>query len=171
MKIVYSGRLIYGKGVADLVRAVKLLALNDVQCVIVGDGPERQYLKDLAGPNIEFVGEKPLGEAIKILKSGDIFVNPSYTEGLPTAVIEAALCGKAIVATNVGGTPEIVQHEVSALLVSPRNVPKLVEAIRRLIDDAALRSRLGRAALADNKDRWQWAKSAEQYEKLFRQLA
>ena len=108
--IVFLGRLINGKGVEDLIRAV--FPLKNYTLLIIGDGPQKKYLQKIARNNshIVFYGQKERADALSILKAADILVNPSYTEGLPSSVTEAALCKKAIVATDVGGTREIITH-------------------------------------------------------------
>lgn len=166
LTVIYVGRLIHGKGVADLLRALP----DNTQCIIIGDGPQRRHLEKIAGENVIFMGARSLPETMKLLSGGDIFVNPSYTEGLPTSVIEAALCGKAIIATNVGGTPEIVTHEHSALLIPPRDIGALTAALKRLIADPALRARLGAAARAQVEHRFNWQESGEKYERLFESM-
>jgi glycosyltransferase involved in cell wall biosynthesis len=100
----FLGRLIEGKGVADLIQAIAELEPKDVMTFIIGDGPERKSLeKQVKNSHLEkqvlFFGNLPFAQAISILKIAHIAINPSYTEGLPTVVTEAALCQKAIIAT------------------------------------------------------------------------
>jgi glycosyltransferase involved in cell wall biosynthesis len=78
-----------------------------------------------------------------VLQSSNVVVLPSYREGLPKILLEAAACGRPIVATDVPGCREIVSDGDSGLLVPPRDVNALAEAIRRLLGDRALRTRMG----------------------------
>lgn len=172
--VVYIGRLISGKGVDILLRAFATLQKERVKCWIIGDGKERKNLSELASQlrvtdKVVFTGEKKFNEAIGLLKDADILVNPSYTEGLPTSVIEAALCGKAIIATDVGGTKEIVT-ENSAILVPPGDVEKLAKALERLSEDEKFRVGLGQKAYQDVSGKFDWSKSALQYEKIFKNV-
>jgi colanic acid/amylovoran biosynthesis glycosyltransferase len=155
--IAYVGRLIDGKGVADLVDAVAALP-NDVLCAIVGDGPCRPDLEARAQPHGErfhFTGYLPEDEALAWVRSADVVVNPSYTEGLPTTVLWAAALGRGVVATDVGGTSEVVTDETSGLLVAPRDVEWLRRAPGRLLNDPQLRARLGAAAREDVRSRFE----------------
>lgn len=88
-------------------------------------------------------------DAPALMRRCDVLVMPSVArEGLPRAVVEAMAMGKPVVATTVGGLPELVENEVSGLLVPPRDPAALAAAIRRLLDDPALAHRLGAAARA-----------------------
>lgn len=164
--VAYVGRLIDGKGVADLVDAVAGLR-EEVLCVIVGDGPRRADLEAQAGrthdARFHFTGYLPEDEALSWVSAADVVVNPSYTEGLPTTVLWAAALGRGIVATDVGGTPEIVTDETSALLVAPRDVAGLCAALERMLGDAELRARLGAAARADVRVRFDEATGARRW--------
>lgn len=149
--VAFVGRLIDGKGVADLLRAFAAVGRERAVLCIVGDGPRRGDLEALAaqlglGDSARFLGYLPEQRAWGVIRSADIVVNPSYTEGLPTSVLEAALLGKAIVASEVGGTGEIVQAPDSAILYEPRDIDALSEGLDRLLGDGDMRERLGVAA-------------------------
>jgi glycosyltransferase involved in cell wall biosynthesis len=155
--IVYVGRLIDGKGVADLVAAVNALD-DDACCAVVGDGPRRADLERAAAAGraerFAFLGYLPEDEALGWVCAADVVVNPSYTEGLPTTVLWAAACGRAVVATDVGGTPEVLSHGATGLLVPPRDVAALRAALGTLASDPARRAELGAAAKRDVRERF-----------------
>lgn len=171
--IMYVGRLMVGKGVQDLIAAIKLLEPPSTQLVIIGDGPHKHELirlsqvLGLAG-RIHFLGEVAWEQTIGLLKAADIVVNPSYTEGLPSAVIEAALCRRAIVATAVGGTSEIVRHDHEALLVPPHDPPTLAAAITQLLTQPSLRAKLGENAYQRAAALFTWAPAIKKYQALFK---
>lgn len=134
--ITFIGRLIDGKGVHDLIEAAKKIEIDFV-IFLVGEGPQKENLKLLTKKcglekNVIFFGHKDFNEAMGILKISDIFVNPSYTEGLPTSVVEAALCKIPIIATNVGGTPEIAR---SLELIPPKNILNLKQSLEKAINN------------------------------------
>lgn len=174
-RILYLGRLIASKGVSDLLVSVSRLTHPSLEVVIAGHGPDSQHLKKLAeelGINhfVRFKRPASWTDAIALLKSCDIVVNPSYTEGLPTTVIEAALCQKAIIATDVGGTSEIIQHNQSGLLVPPRDPAALTRALTTLITDSALRHRLGENANRAARGKFEWRQAMAAYHQLLQQL-
>lgn len=170
--IVYFGRLISGKGVADLIHALSYLKNETFLCQIIGDGPELEKLQNLSRKlglekQISFTGKKSWNETMSLIKTADIIVNPSYTEGLPTALIEAALCKKAIVATNVGGTEEIITNNQSGLLVEPNNPKDLSWAIQELLRNEELREEFGKNAREHVIRILSWEKCTTEFINIF----
>jgi glycosyltransferase involved in cell wall biosynthesis len=166
--ITFAGRLIDGKGVSDLLRAFAAAEGTHAFACIVGDGPRRSELELLARSlcvheRVWFSGGVPEGRARSIIRASDVVVNPSYTEGLPTSVLEAALMGKAVLATDVGGTREIVSDTRSAVLVPPRDTSTLRCGLEALLADPGLRRRLGHAAQTDTRERFDWQTSAANF--------
>jgi glycosyltransferase involved in cell wall biosynthesis len=86
------------------------------------------------------------GDVHDIVSLMDVFVLPSHAEGVPKSVIEAMALGKPVVTTTVGSIPDLVEDGVTGLLVAPRDPDALADCLVRLVRDAALRDRLGRAA-------------------------
>jgi len=84
-------------------------------------------------------------DAARVVAAADVFALPSWTEGLPLVVLEAMALGRPVVATPVGGTPELVVDEETGLLVPPRDVAALAAALTRVLGDGALGRRLGEA--------------------------
>lgn len=164
--LVYVGRLIDGKGVTDLLAAVEGLD-DEVLCAIVGDGPRRADLERQAAAGrrerFAFLGYLPEDEALGWVLAADVVVNPSYTEGLPTTVLWAAACGRAVVATDVGGTPEVVSDGATGMLVPARDVAALRSALGALVSDPALRSELGDAAQRDVRERFDTREGAARW--------
>ncbi|MFH0969700.1 MAG: glycosyltransferase family 4 protein [Patescibacteria group bacterium] len=166
--ITYVGRLIYGKGVVHLIEALSNLNKKNSVLLIVGDGPLRESIEECAKKNrvnnqVIFLGNIAFEKAIAILKITDIFVNPSYNEGLPTSVLEAGVCRKAILATNVGGTPEIIRNGVSGVIIEPHSVKALKEALGELLDNPEKRKMLGENARQEIEQKFNWENSIEAY--------
>jgi glycosyltransferase involved in cell wall biosynthesis len=146
-------RLVPIKRVGDFLEAAALLLKNDrngqMKFVIVGDGPMRNELEQRAkvlGLNgtCWFLGR--IDDAGSFYADTDIVVLSSLREGIPIALLEAMASGKAIVATEVGGVPEIVTDGESALLVPSRNPERLAEAIETFAADGDMRVRYGQEA-------------------------
>lgn len=176
--ITFVGRLIFAKGAQDLIAAFQLLAerFSGVHLLIVGDGPFRKNLQQQAiktglGQKIQFLGEKNKSEIREILAASDIFVNPSYSEGLPTSVLEAVAMGLAVVATNVGGTAEIIEHQKNGLLVPARQSKLLKESLTKLIENPSLRYDFQKNARQAVKQKFNWNLITQQYLNLFKKYA
>ena len=101
-------------------------------------------MQQLVSPPIEWWGER--NDMPEVLGSATVVCLPSYGEGLPKALAEAAACGRAIVTTDVPGCRDAVEDGVSGILVPPRAPEALAAAIGRVLDDQGLRSQLGRGA-------------------------
>jgi len=131
-------RLSYEKGVDVLVAAA--LLLPDVTVVIAGDGPEKELLQEAVPKNVRFIGRQD--SILPLLAAADIIAVPSRSEGQGIVALEALASNRAVVASNVGGLPEMIRHEVNGLLVQPDNPVLLAEALRRLKSDPQLRKKL-----------------------------
>jgi L-malate glycosyltransferase len=119
--------------------------------VILGEGELRdELLHDVRELGLERHVLLPgfRRDVLSLLKTFDLFVMPSITEGLGTSLLDAMACERPIVASRVGGIPEVVVDGVTGLLVPPRDADSLAEAIVRLLEDRALAAQLAAAGLA-----------------------
>lgn len=146
--ILAVGRFSVEKALDDLVRAFALLreSVPAGHLVLVGDGPQRSEIETLAESlNIQskthFIGQ--VSDPAPYYAIADVLSLPSLSEGSPLALLEAMGAGLPIVATRVGGVPEMVEHEKSALLVEPRQPSQLAHALQRILSDESLAQRLG----------------------------
>jgi len=150
--VLSVGRLSREKGHVDLVRAFALLRDRrpPPRLIIVGEGPEQRAIEQRSR-------ELGLAEVVTLAGHQDdvqpyyalasLFVLPSHSEGSPNVLLEAMAAGVPVVATAVGGVPEIATDGKDALLVQKRNPEAFAAAMTRLLDDAELRGRLTRCAL------------------------
>jgi glycosyltransferase involved in cell wall biosynthesis len=153
------GRLDPQKGQEEFIRAVPILLEHQTHLhfIIAGDETEGQlgFKKDLKDLSIELgVSDKvqflPFTDAVpEFMSAIDIFVLPSHAETFGFVLVEASAMGKAIVATNSGGVPEIITDGSTGLLVPPRDVQALADALLRLLKDQLLRFSLSSKARAD----------------------
>jgi glycosyltransferase involved in cell wall biosynthesis len=154
-----------------LLQAMK--SLRDVYAVIVGDGPERTRLETMSGRSelagrVHFAGQQDDVQAW--LAAMDMFVLSSDWEGMPNAMLEAMAARLPVVATAVGGTPEVVVDGVTGLLVPPRDPAALAEAITRLLRDPQLRQQMGQAGQERVKAQFNIATTIRRTEALYQQL-
>ena len=145
------GRLVELKGYPYLIKAASLILQKfpeKLKFLIVGDGYMSDELKDLAGnlgiaDKIIFAGQRR--DVPEILHIFDVFVLPSYYEGLPRSIIEAQACGVAVVATNVGGTPEVVINDKTGILVPSKDEKAIAKAVIDLLTNKDKARRMGNA--------------------------
>ncbi len=144
--LIFVGRLIYAKGVQDLIKAFYIIDNKNLKLTIIGNGPYRKKLEGLVKrlnlmERIFFIGEKNKKEVMKILSQSDLFVNPSYSEGLPTSILEAGAVGMPIIATNVGGTKEIIINKRTGLLIKKKDITSLKKSIEFMIKNRNIREK------------------------------
>lgn len=170
--VTFTGRLIEGKGVINLVKAVEKIDSDNLICLVIGDGSQTEKLRSYIRENklenkVFLLGAKQFEQTISILKASDIFVNPSYTEGLPTSVLEAALCKKGIIATDVGGTNEVITGEKDGFLIKPGSVDAIVEKIEFFIKNPEKIREYGEKAHLAVSSKFGWEKQIKEFIKLF----
>jgi glycosyltransferase involved in cell wall biosynthesis len=140
--IVSVGRLVKPKSFWVLADALRLLPEGSFRALVAGDGPQETFLSGI--PGVHLLGERD--DVPALLAQGDLFVLSTLSEGMPIAVLEAMAAGLPVVASAVGGIPEIVVDGETGLLVPPGNDPApLAAAIRELLGDPERRRRMGEA--------------------------
>jgi glycogen synthase len=150
-RVVFLGRLARQKGVLPLVEAFARVRTPGAQLLLVGDGPQRADVERLVerlglAKRVRVCGFVPHDRVPAVLASADLMVLPAIYEELGTVLIEAMQAGIPVVASHVGGIPEVVQHGITGLLTPPGDVEALAAAIDEVLCDPALAVRLGAAA-------------------------
>jgi glycosyltransferase involved in cell wall biosynthesis len=166
--IASVGNLVPEKG-HDLVIDV-LEELRDAELVIVGDGPERAKLEQQARRRglenrVRFLPVRPQSELATVYSAADVLVLASSREGWPNVVLEAMACGTPVVATNVGGVPEIIGWSESGVLVEQRTAAAIAAAIRDLLARCP-----DREATRAYAQRFGWDETATEQRRLFGQM-
>jgi teichuronic acid biosynthesis glycosyltransferase TuaC len=156
--VVFTGNLVEVKGLPDLIRALSILdtAGMPVDATLIGSGPLEPRLRELAGSlglasRIRFTGSLAPREVAQWLGAADVFCLPSLSEGSPNVMMEALRCGRPVVASNVGGIPELLTP-MSGILTPPSNPTALADALRQAFtrhwDEAAI-ARISRRTWSD----------------------
>ncbi|MFD1427263.1 glycosyltransferase involved in cell wall biosynthesis [Kroppenstedtia sanguinis] len=175
--ILYVGNLYKVKGIEYLIDAFAIVADQhpEFHLYLVGDGPLRGPLKKRSREKgiegrIHFTGRRPHDEIPWWVNSSDVVALSSLSEGLPSILLEAMGCGKPVVATDVGGVSEILQHRKTGFLAKPKDPEDLVHYLRILLmDDEGLAHDMGERAYAESGSHT-WQKNAERMVKLYDQL-
>jgi teichuronic acid biosynthesis glycosyltransferase TuaC len=175
--LCFVGRLARTKGLWELLRAFRQVAAGrpGSWLVVVGDGPERAALEawvdsEGLGSRVFLSGAQVHETIPRWLNASDVFVLPSYNEGLPNVVLEAMACGLPVLSTDVGGTSEAVVQGETGYLVDPGSADALVEPMEALLRDSGQRERLGRAGRRRAVEDFSWSRSAHDLLQLYDQL-
>jgi glycosyltransferase involved in cell wall biosynthesis len=166
------GRLEPVKGFSYFVRAAGIIAesLPTARFVVTGDGAERRALEAEAGAlgsRFQFLGMRD--DVPALMAAMDVCVVPSINEGMGRVILEAGAAGTPVVATNVGGIPEIIIETKTGLLVRPRDETGIASAVLSLAADPAQRRRLGVAA-REHAQQFGLSRMVEQIESLYESL-
>lgn len=143
--------------------------------VFVGPGQDspifrEEIIKEQLEDAVILAGELLHTEMPEVIASADIYVRPSLTEGLPMAILEALACAKAVIATDVGGTSEIIINRKTGLLIDPKDTKKLVTCLLELFDDKHLRKSLGEQGQNFVESRYTIEKVKRDYLNLYKEL-
>ncbi len=160
---------------ATLLRAFAQVAVRwpEAQLLLVGRGPEEQRLRALAtslglGSRIRFAGEQ--ADVVSFLQQMDLYVQTSVAEGMSNSVLEAMAAGLPVVATDVGGTPEVVVDGETGLLVPPRDPIALADAVRKLLEVPGWAETFGRRGRARIETHFDETRMLREVEVLLDQL-
>jgi len=146
-----------------------------IDLVLVGEGPTRPLLEQMTaqlglGERVRFVGWKTRTEIAVLLKGCRAFALPSRSEPFGIVITEAMACSKPVVATRVGGIPEIIEHERNGLLVTPDNPQELAGALKRILADGAAATTLGQRGYETVCARFTVDHTGQTYKRLFERL-
>lgn len=169
--LLFVGRLVHQKGCDVLLDALGRVKHLPFTLDIVGDGPDRAALQAQAaaagiGDRVTFSGWVARERIGEHFRAAAAFALPSHIEGMPNAMLEAMAYALPVVATDVPGSRDLIDHERTGLLVPAASAESLAHAIERLIGEPALRARLGAAAREHVATNHTWAATAAAYLRL-----
>lgn len=173
-KVLFVGRLFSLKGPHLLIEAARLVIkkIPDTQFLIVGNGPMRKQLVNLVksyniSKNVVFCGE--LEDVREKMKESDLYVRPSLLEGFPYGVLEAMASGLPVLATNIGGTTDLLTHEKTGYLVNPGNIIELANAIIKLLSNSDALKTIANSGL-ELVEKFSWNVMYDTYENFYLNL-
>lgn len=173
--VLFVGRLDPRKGIDVLLKVAKLVVQerDDVVFVIIGEGSLKEQVEVAARSfqgSMIVLGRVPLEILLKWLSKASILLLPSYTEGLPTVCLEALATETPVVASNIGGTSEVVINSKTGYLFPPGNAQLCAEKVLRLLADESLREGMGKRG-RDLVEQWySWEKVVEKVEGLYESI-
>ncbi len=171
---VWVGRMDPVKGLEDLVEAFASLPKRlDARLLLVGDGQHAPAVRTCiqehdVDSSVVMTGRRD--NVAALIKLANVFVFPSYTEGMPNALLEAMAARRPIVTTNVAGCRDLIEHGRTGLLVPPRNPAALTIAMQQLLTDRGCATSLANNARARVERHYTFERCIDQYETLYRQV-
>ena len=168
-KVLYLSRFVELKGIRFLLKAIpQILEKTDVHFIFAGAG--KNITLDISKENYTFLGYIPHEITPYVYSLSDIFVLPSLYENFPLSVLEAMSSGLAVIATNVGGIPEMITHNENGILIPPRSSKDIARSVVNLVEDDQLRKELGVNARKTVEKKFSWKIAAlrtkEYYERV-----
>lgn len=165
IRLLYLGRLTPRKGLKYLLKALSWIRDVNWQLTIVGDGSQKMFLERLVNDldishKVKFLGLVLHDKVPAIYQRADVFVLPSFNEGMSNSILEAMACGLPIVTTNVGGVKELIQD--NGIVVGKKNVEALSSAIRLLAKDRNMLKNMGKLSRQRAKE-FSWEKMVSAY--------
>jgi len=177
--VLYSGRLLAMKGMGTLIRSIPEV-LNEVRkdellFVFAGPGNYTRYINELKKMEIEsnciFTGSLDRTSIIQLLMFAELTVVPSFLENSPFAVLESMACGTPVIASDVGGIPEIIKNGHNGILVQAGSAKALAKAIINLLEDESLRSSIRLRAKETVSKKFSWSVNIKKYLEVYTECA
>lgn len=160
----YVGRIVDYKGISELIEAFNIISHDNPSATlhIYGDGPDyEKYCQSAkSNQNIHFYGYTK--EPLKAMAQSEVFILPSYYEGLSISLLEASMMQKTIIATNVDGNPEVVLNDHTGFTIPPRDADALAHAMQKILDDKKLARSLAKNARLHYEQEFNFTHNVEQ---------
>ena len=169
-QIIFAGRLSKEKGVEVLLEICKKLP-DYIDIIILGLGPEVDKIKDISNSkkNVHFLGYLPKEKTIPLIRGSDILIQPSLNEGISSTILEAMACKVPIIATNVGGNMEIIEHNQTGFLVDPNSSSQILDLINYVFSNTDKINLITNNAFAKIHS-YDWENVGNLYLKLYEKL-
>jgi len=176
--ILTVGRLAPGKGLEDLIQVAGMLSKGNVSArfIIVGDGPlweklNRQICALRLERSVILKGHiSSRSELVDLYRKAALFILPSHHEGLPTVILEAMACGCPVLATGVGGVPQVVMDGFNGRLVPPGQPQRMADLICSLLGSPKARSEMGENGRRTVVERFSWVQISDNFLRLYETL-
>jgi glycosyltransferase involved in cell wall biosynthesis len=167
-RLLSVGRIVHQKGLDLAMHALGGLKELSWEWHIAGDGPQMQALQSLAqelgiDDRVFFLGWQSRAQIVESYKQANVFLFPSRHEGMPNAILEAMSSGLPVIATCIAGNEELVIDGQTGYLVPTENIEVLQDALKKILDDSALRRQMGDASRRRVEENYSWESSARQY--------
>ncbi len=169
-QIIFAGRLSKEKGIFILLDIAKKIP-KDMHLIILGSGPEENKVREIAKSysNVHFLGYQSKEKTIALIRGSEILIQPSLMEGISSTILEAMACKTAVIASDVGGNKEILQNNVSGILIDPHKSELIIEEIITLLGNKEKKKKLIDEAFETVK-KYDWKNVGKLYLDIYESL-
>ncbi len=169
-QMIFAGRLSKEKGILDLLEMSEKLPA-DIHLLILGSGPEEEKVKETvkSRPNIHFLGYTQRDRTISLIRGSDILIQPSLVEAISSTLLEAMACKTPIIATNVGGNKELLENDISGVVIEPNSPQQILDGILDLFSNKEKAMKLKEEAFK-YVQKYDWSFVGNLYLKIYQSL-
>ena len=169
-QIIFAGRLSKEKGIFTVLESSKNLP-EDIHLLIIGDGPEEESVKKITKnhQNIHYLGYQPKEKTIPLIRGSKLLIQPSLAEGISGTLLEAMACKTPIIATNIGGNLELLENNVTGILIDPNNSDELCSKMISLVNDKIKLKQISDLAFIAVQ-KYDWSNIGKKYLELYEKL-
>lgn len=176
-KLLFAGRLSPVKGVSYLIKAMPkiLQEFPNAKLEIIGYGEQEDDLRKLVrtlslDKKINFVGAVENKEMPKYYHSSSVYILPSLVEGLPVALMEAMSCGCPVIATSVGGVPDLIGDGINGILIKTKSIEEISQSVIKILSDNNFRENIIKNAREKIKENYDWQIIAMKFKRLYSEI-
>lgn len=175
LRVLFLGRLGERKGIYDILNAIRIIGTDSCEFTLAGDG-EVEKIKEIVKREgwdkfVNVPGWVSKEQVSLLLENSDMYILPSYHEGLPMGILEALASGLPVISTYVGGIPEAVRDSINGYLIKPGDYRALAKYIKNIGEDSSLWKRLSHAAMRIAEDEFGMDKVEKQMKGIYEELA
>lgn len=169
-QIIFAGRLSKEKGIFDLLEMSSKLP-QDIHLLILGSGPEEDKIREATKlrSNIHFLGYTPRERTISLIRGSDMLIQPSLIEGISSTLLEAMVCKTPIIATNVGGNKELLENNMSGIIIEPNSPQQILDGIMDLFSNKEKAAKLKEEAFR-HVQKYDWSHVGKLYLDIYESL-
>jgi len=169
-QIIFAGRFSKEKGILTLIEIAKKLP-KEINLIIVGSGPEESKIKQISEKfsNIHFLGLKSKDETVALIRGSDLLIQPSWVEGISTTLLESMACKTPIIASDIPGIREVLEHNKTGILIPPNNIRLFVDEIVEIIQNNQKRELLSNNGFIEVLN-YNWENIGSQYLNLYQSI-
>ena len=169
-QIIYAGRLSSEKGTDILLDVAKCLP-SKYHLLIAGTGPEEKKVRNVANSktNVHYLGHQSKQNTISLIRGSDLLIQPSLLEGISSTILEAMGCGTCVIASNVGGNSEVIENDITGVLIKPNSHEELLDKISYLLKNNEKRSKIANAGLKA-VEKYSWKRVGQLYLDVYESL-